>query len=99
MKEGKIIISKGFSKTPFEKHYGYGNENSGSIFEVSLPCTIESCRIGGFSKIYDKYLPELKHYSLTSNNKHTAISKMKFSWVDWSYNVDRKECWRATKEL
>ena len=22
---------------------------------------------------------------------------MKFSWVDWSYNVDRKECWRATQ--
>ena len=36
---------------------------------------------------------------LTSNNKHTTVDEMKFSWVDWSYNVDRKECWKATKRV
>ena len=61
MKQEKIIISKEFSKTSFGKHYGYGHENSGSIFDVSLPCPIESCRFGGFSQIYDKYLPKLKY--------------------------------------
>ena len=99
VKEENIIISKKFSKTPFGKHYGYSHENSSNIFDVSLPCPVESCRFGGFSKIYDKYLPELKHCLLTSNNKHTAVNKMKFSWIDWSYNVDRKKCWRATKRV
>ena len=99
MKEGKIIISKGFSKTPFGKHYGYSHGNSGSIFDVSLPCPVESCRFDGFSKIYDKYIPELKHCLVISNNKHSAINKMKFGWVDRLYNADRKECWRATKRV
>ena len=79
MKDENIIINNGFSKTTFGKHYGYGHENSGSIFDVSLPYPIGSCRFGGFSKIYDKYLPELKHCLLTSNNKYTAVDKMKFS--------------------
>ena len=100
MKDEKIIINKGFSKTPFGKQFGYGHGKSGSIFYVSLPFPVESCRFGGFSQIYDKYLPELKNCLLTSNNKqHTAGDKMKFSWVDWSYNVDRKEYWRATKRV
>ena len=79
VKDEKLIINKGFSKNPFGKHYGYGHEKSSSIFDVSLPCSVESCRFSGVSKIYDKYLPELKHCLLTSNNKYTAVDKMKFS--------------------
>ena len=99
VKDEKIIINKGFSKTPFEKKLGYGHGQSGSIFIVSLPCPVKSCRFGGFSQTYDKYLPELKHCLLTSNNKHDDADEMKFSWVDWSYNVNRNACWRATKRV
>ena len=98
-KDDKIIINKGFSKTPFGNKFGYGHGKIGSLFFVSLPCPVESCRFGGFSQIYDKYLLELKHCLLTSNNKHTVVDKMTFSLVDWSYNVDRKEFWRATKRV
>ena len=79
VKNDKIIINKRFSKTPFEKKIGYDYGQSGSISNVSLPCPFESCRFGGFSQIYDKYLPELKYCLLTSNNKHTAIDEMEFS--------------------
>ena len=70
VKDKTIIINKGFSKTPFGKHFGYGHGPCGSIFNVSLPCPVPSCRFGGFSQIYDNYLPKLKHCLLTSNNKH-----------------------------
>ena len=99
VKETTIIINKGFSVTPFGKKIGYGHGPSGSMFNVSLPCPAPSCRFGGFSKIYDNYLPELKQILLTSNNKHDAVDKINFSWIDWSYNVNRNDCWRASKRV
>ena len=75
VKDETIIINKGFSKTSFGIFFGYGHGPSGSIFNVSLPCPVQSCRLGGFSQIYDKYLPELKHYLLTSNNLDTIMPK------------------------
>ena len=92
-KENTIIINKGFSITPFGNNFGYGHGPSGTIFNVSLPCPVPSCRFGGFSKIYDNYLPELKQCLLTSNSKHDAVDKINFSWIDWSYNVNRNDCW------
>ena len=41
----------------------------------------------------------MKHCLLTSNNKHDAIDEMNFSWVDWAYNVNMNECWRASKSV
>ena len=99
VKETTITINKGFSIQPFGKHFGYGHGPSGSIFDVSLPCPVPSCRFGGFSKIYDKYVPELKHCLLTNNNKHAAVPMMEFKWIDWSYNVNRNDCWRASKRI
>ena len=75
-------MNKGFSKTPFGKYFRSGHGQSGSTFNVALPCPVESCRFGEFSQIYDKYLPELKHCLLTSNNKHDDVDEMKCSWVD-----------------
>ena len=86
---------KDLNKTTFGKQFGYGHGPSGSIFHVSLPCPVPSCIFGGFSQIYDKYLPELKHCLLTSNNKYDAVDEINFSWIDWAYNVIRNECWRA----
>ena len=60
VKETTVTINKGFSVTPFGKHFGYGHGPSGSMFNVSLPCPVPSCRFGEFSKMYDNYLPELK---------------------------------------
>ena len=99
VKETTIIINKGFSVTPFGKHFGYGHGPSGSIFNVSLPCPVPSCRFGGFSKIYDNYVPELKQCLLTNNNKHDAVNMINFNWIDWSYNVNRNDCWRASKRV
>ena len=99
VKEITITINKGFSVTPFGKKFGYGHGPSGSIFNVSLPCPVPSCRFGGFSKIYDSYVPELKQCLLTNNNKHDAVNMMNFSWIDWSYNVNRNDCWRASKRV
>ena len=77
-----IIINKGFSKTPFGKKFGYGHGPSSGIFNVSLPCPVPSCTFGGFSKIYDNCLPELKQCLLTSNSKHDAVDNINFSWID-----------------
>ena len=74
VKKNTITINKGFSVTPFGKHYGYGHGQSGGVFNVSLPCPVPSCRFGGFSKIYDNYVPELKQCLLTNNNKHDAVN-------------------------
>ena len=41
----------------------------------------------------------MKHYLLTSNNKHNAVDEINFSCVDWAYNVNRNACWRAPKRV
>ena len=92
-------INKGFSKLLLENIIDTVMEKVVVFLWSCLPCPVESCRFGDFSQIYDKYLPELKHCLLTSNNKHTDVDKMKFSLVYWSYNDDRKGCWRATKRV
>ena len=93
------MINKGFSKSLFGKYFGYGHGPSSSIFNISLPCPVPSCRFSGFSQIYDNYLPELQHCLLTSNNKHDTVDKINFNWIDWSYNVNRNDFWRASKKL
>ena len=41
----------------------------------------------------------MKHCLLISNNKADAVDMMNFSWIDWSYNVNRNDCWRASKRV
>ena len=36
---------------------------------------------------------------LTNNNKQDAVDNINFKWIDWSYNVNRNDCWRASKRV
>ena len=44
------------------------------------------------------------HYHLLVYEKTTETSphkyiKINFIWIDWSYNVNRNDCWRAPKRV
>ena len=41
----------------------------------------------------------MKHCLLTSNNKHDVVDKTNFIWIEWVYNVNRNDCWRASKRV